>query len=365
MLSKFISIFALFLAAAGGASANGDIYVTLTGGEEAEIFINGEPTGESTPATLRDVAAGNHEVSARGSCIDATQTVTVTDDRVSRVELSSSSAGGFVEINVSPENANVFLDEEPIGAGPYLALEVTCGAHQVRVTALQHQPKTETFELSMGQARRLDITLLQSGSGSISVLVTPIESAVLLDGTRVSEGPITIDNVPTGEHRIGAMLDGFAPIDEPISVNTGVVTEVELRLVADQMPMETEEVTALIDPIVTTNITSESIAPTLPSQTLPTAMSIDWRDYTAAAMVTTSLVTGYLGWKTWSDVTMVRYNNYVTQNNDRDYYNEQVMPAWGLSVGLAAVSGISLLTGSYFLFYDDKGATSIGLSGRF
>jgi hypothetical protein len=82
-------------------------------------------------------------------------------------------------------------------------------------------------------------------------------------------------------------------------------------------------------------------------------------------MVATSLVTGYLSWKTWSDVTIVRYNKYVTENRDIDYYNSQVMPAWSVSIGLAAVSGASLLTGSYFLFYDNNGATSIGLSGRF
>jgi hypothetical protein len=62
---------------------------------------------------------------------------------------------------------------------------------------------------------------------------------------------------------------------------------------------------------------------------------------------------------------MVRYNKYVTENRDVDYYNDQVMPSWGVSMGLAAVSGISLLSGSYFLFYDDSGATSLGLSGRF
>jgi hypothetical protein len=365
MLSKFISILALFLVATGAASANGDIYVTLAGGGAAEIFINGASTGETTPATFRDVTAGDYEVSLEGSCLDVSETVTVVDGRVSRVDLAPSSAGGFMELNVSPDHARVFLDDQPIGVGPYLAMEVACGDHEVRVSALQHQTKTEAFNLSMGQAIRLDISLLQAGTGSISVLVTPVDTVILLDGTRVSIGPITLDSIPSGAHRIGAMLDGFAPIDESIIVATGEVTQIDLTLVADPPPGTQETQARTVDESVTPDITQESITPPLPTEPLPTASVLEWRDYTVAAMVATSLVTGYLSWKTWSDVTIVRYNKYVTENRDIDYYNSQVMPAWSVSIGLAAVSGASLLTGSYFLFYDDNGATSIGLSGRF
>ena len=365
MLSRLISIFAIFLAFSGDVSANGDIYVSLTGGGEEEIFIDGEPTGEVTPATLLDVIPGNHEISVRGACVDITQTVAVADGRVSRIELTPAEVGGFMEVSVSPENARVFLDDQPVGAGPYLAMEVACGDHEVRVTALQHQTKTESFELSMGEAIRLNVNLMQSGNGSISVLVTPIDAVILLDGTRVGEGPITLESVPNGEHRIGAMLDGFIPIDQAISIVTGEVTLVELTLVEEQALTSLEAQPTTIDPTVTEVITTESTPTPLPTQPLTEAGGLDWRDYSAAAMVTTSFVTGYLSWKNWSDVTMVRYNKYVTENRDVDYYNDQVMPSWGVSMGLAAVSGISLLTGSYFLFYDDSGTTSLGLSGRF
>jgi len=365
MLTRIISISALFLATAMSASANGDIYVSLAGGGAEEIFIDGEPTGETTPASLRDVSPGSHEISVRGACLDVSQTVNVEDDRVARVEFAPTTVGGFMEVNTSPDNARVFLDNQPIGVGPYLAMEVPCGAHEVRVTALQHQTRTENFELSMGEAIRLDLNLMQSGSGAISVLVTPLEATVLLDGTRVSNGPITLDSVSSGEHRIGAMLEGYAPIDEPVIVLAGEVSNIELTLVAEQEAGSDEAPPTELDHTVTTVITEEANTQPLPTQPLTEAGGLDWRDYSAAAMVTTSFVTGYLSWKNWSDVTMVRYNKYVTENRDVDYYNDQVMPSWGVSMGLAAVSGISLLSGSYFLFYDDSGATSLGLSGRF
>ena len=365
MLSKIIYILAIFFGFSGVASANGDIYIALSDGGEAEIFINGASSGETTPTTLRNIPAGDHEISVRGDCLDVSQTVTVADDRVSRVELTPSSAGGFFELSVSPENARVFLDDQPVGVGPYLAMEVACGDHEVTVSALQHETKTESFSLSMGEALRLDVSLLQSGTGSVSVLVTPIEATILLDGSRVGVGPITLDSLQSGEHRIGAMLDGFAPIDQAVSVSTGEVTQVELYLVADNMLTQNQEPTANDDSLVTQVITDESQPLDIPTDPLNITSDLDWRDYTAAAMITTSLVTGYLSWKNWSDVTMVRYNKYVTENRDVDYYNNQVMPAWGVSIGLAAVSGVSLLSGSYFLFYGDNGTNTVGVSGRF
>lgn len=77
-----------------------------------------------------------------------------------------------------------------------------------------------------------------------------------------------------------------------------------------------------------------------------------------------SMVTGYLSWRHWQGVTMVRYENYVERYQDPTYFNEKVKPAQMMSLGLGLVSGAALLGGSGLVFYSDHG-TGFQLTGSF
>ena len=72
-------------------------------------------------------------------------------------------------------------------------------------------------------------------------------------------------------------------------------------------------------------------------------------------MLGVSLLSGFLAWRSWHDVTMVRYANYVEHKPTAEYYQNKVRPAQLFSVGLGIASAASLLGGASLLFYDEGG----------
>jgi hypothetical protein len=87
----------------------------------AEVLLDGEPTGQVTPAVLEEVRLSEpHEVALSGAAVKR-QTLPVAarpGSLVARVHATLESAIGEITIASVPSGAEVRLDGAPVGAAP-------------------------------------------------------------------------------------------------------------------------------------------------------------------------------------------------------------------------------------------------------
>lgn len=214
--------------AVGFAQEDGDIYVHVPDGKTGRVFLNGKDTGQDAPTTLKGIPQGRHQIQVRGKCTIASDDVLLIPGGVERVDLDPIAMGGFVEIAVSPSSAKIYLDQKPIGNGPNLGIEVDCGRHIFSFRALQFVTTERTVDIGMGNVERIEVRMQQSGTGTIAILVDPAQADIFLDGTKVSTGPGPLNDIVEGSHLIGAMLEGFIPLEQRVQVKSGESTRVEL-----------------------------------------------------------------------------------------------------------------------------------------
>jgi len=212
------------------AQDTGDVFVTLVDGNAGTIFLDGNDTGLKTPATLKGVTIGQHQIQVRGDCMVANATVDVAMGRIARTEMQMSSVGGFLMMEITPAEATVFLDGVKVGNGPTLGIEADCGDHVIEATADGLAPEKRTIRVEMGSATQLRFDLGEAGFGTLSLMVEPVTAELFLDGKSVAVGPVEVEDVAKGDHTVGAILDGYEPLEQRVSVKAGDVTRLDLTL---------------------------------------------------------------------------------------------------------------------------------------
>ena len=391
-MRSLLTVFGLFFSITCYAQATGEVEIILPEGQSGTVYLDGRDTGKVAPTTLEGITEGTHQLQVRGDCTIGSTEILVTEGQQERVELNLQSMGGFVEVEVTPANAKIFLDDRPIGTGPSIGMEIDCGRHVFEFRALHYTAEEHTIEIGMGNVERLVVDLEQAGTGKISVSVSPEGADVFLDGTRVAGGSTTLEDVKEGSHLIGALLEGYVPMETRVQVSSGQTSEVTLALEPEAKEAASEEVATA--PAPADNPPTESVPAETqetdergasaavesvesPEAAEPQVLELPQADAVAVlnaqrrgrlsaggSLVGVSLVTGYLSWRHWQGVTMVRYENYVERYQDPTYFSEKVQPAQMMSLGLGLVSGAALLGGSGLLFYGDNG-TGFQFTGSF
>ena len=349
---------ALCLSGSAFAQETGELFVSLEGGGSGRIYLDGMDTGNDTPAMLRDVEAGTHQLQVLGECQTAGETIEVAAGRITRSSLTLESRGGFLELVVEPEASEIFIDGDLVGMGPNLAREVGCGRHTITVEAIGHKSQTRNLTVEMGSAHRMEISLLTQGHGSVSIMVEPLGATVFIDGHKVADGPITLDDLGQGEHELKVTADGFHPHTSTLNVEPDVLARVEIQL--DAIGAATAPEPSEPEPVVVEPVRDLSVA--APSSRTP-------RYVGGAVMTTMGATAAFFSWR-FFQTSLLRYDAYKQRvdNNDPSanaYYDEHYLPTVRWSTGLAIASGASLLGAAGLFFTTDfDGSPIVGLAGR-
>ena len=355
-------LFALCLSGSAYAQETGELFVSLEGDGSGRIYLDGMDTGNDTPAMLRDVEAGSHQLQVLGECQTAGETIEVAGGRITRSVLTLEDRGGFLELVVEPDASEIFIDGDLVGMGPNLAREVGCGRHTITVEAIGHKSQTRNLNVDMGSAHRMEISLLTQGHGSLSIMVEPLGATVFIDGHKVADGPITLDDLGQGEHELKVLAEGFHPHISTLTVEPDVLARVDVQLdpvvAVEQVATEAPEP----EPAVVEPAMQELELVAGPSSRAP-------RYVGGAVMTTMGATAAFFSWR-FFQTSLIRYDAYkqrVENNNPsaNAYYDEQYLPTVRWSTGLAIASGASFLGAAGLFFTADlEGNPMVGIAGR-
>ena len=376
MIQVFLTSLILALSPQALAQETGDIFVTVSGGASGRIHLDGLDMGSEAPATLRNVAVGSHKVQVKGNCVVGIQTVDVTADRVTRTELVLQPRGGFVEVQVEPEFAEILLDGAIFGTGPRVATEVPCGPHILQIEAIGFLTETRPLQVSMGSVHRLEVSLKsKEGKGALSLVVDPVHTETYMDQVHVATGPITLDEIQAGHHDMVFLAEGYKRREERVAVLPDQVTRLEITLESTDLavsepeappPPPPEEPGAL--PVVAVPAPSSSPLPP-PVPPAPDASRSLGRQISAGVLVAAGVGAGFYSWQ-FKQVAWANYATYeeLTDNGDdgaKDFYDANVQSAYYKAVGCAIAAGLLVTGGLVTAFAATDGTPMIGVSGRF
>ncbi len=230
----------------------GDIYVTSTP-PGATIFLDSAPVGQVTPFVVRAVPIGQHLVEARSNCSRGSATLNVVNQTISRADLALVDRPGGIVVSAGAPGSLVFLDGTEVGTAPVAMKAVACGQHGVAIRAPGYLESTQSVDvvgdetLSIAVAfgstpapppppgsagHSVQMLLRKEEFGTLVLDVTPLETALDVDGIAVGAGPRSIDRIAAGAHKVTGKLDGYTPLSVDVTVEPETIARANLALVA-------------------------------------------------------------------------------------------------------------------------------------
>jgi len=212
-------------------TTTGELFINVDA-EGVPVYIDGERAAVDAPAVIKGVATGRRTIELRTDCTHYQTDVDVKADRIVRVQAKMSDGTGALEITTTPPGAEIFIDGEARGPGPQTLWGLSCAEHTVKATAIEHHPFETTLMVPAFVTTPLKIDLDPFASGVLVVSVAPLNARVVVDGVVVAEGPVTLEDLPTGPHEVAVVLDGYPGVTHEVEIKADIITRIEIDLTA-------------------------------------------------------------------------------------------------------------------------------------
>jgi len=125
----------------------------------AEVFLGEDKVGETPILEPIVVRPGSHEVKvSKTGYPPFTAKVKIAAGSARKVKVKLNAVTGRLIVKSKPRMALVSVDDEPVGETP-LAVPLTVGSHQVRITLDGYESQVAAVEISKGEPTPLQIAL--------------------------------------------------------------------------------------------------------------------------------------------------------------------------------------------------------------
>lgn len=136
----------------------------------------------------------------------------------------------FVMLDSEPDGADVYLNNELMGKTPFRA-EQPEGRYEWRLERELYLSDAGVFDLKAGKRQRLNV-ILKPNYGTVEVSTQPEGGAsISLNGIKMVETtPVTLNEVPVGDHIITATHPWYETKSEKVSIIAGETKDVSFSL---------------------------------------------------------------------------------------------------------------------------------------
>ena len=120
-------------------------------------------------------------------------------------------------IRTNPKNADIFVDNEKIGAG-YASKAVSLGAeHRYKVQCDNYWPKEGLVYFEEREDRQIDIEL-EPNFGYITIKTEPSGADIYIDGKKVGTTPYLSEMIEFGRRRVELKKSGYEPYVKVVTI---------------------------------------------------------------------------------------------------------------------------------------------------
>ena len=202
----------------------------------AEVSIDGQPSGKTTPCTIEKLASGEHTLTLRQQWYETKKVkITVADGETKTETVTLSPT--FAEIQISTEpNADIYIDNIKVDNGNYSG-RVVAGLHTFEARKDKHHNDSKKLELISGTNKEISLHP-KPMYGTLKIVSTPfnadykLETFGVLETPKVFEGttPNTIRQLLVGEYTVAISKTGYASETRTVNIKENETEEINVEL---------------------------------------------------------------------------------------------------------------------------------------
>lgn len=202
----------------------------------AKVYVDGEDKG-TTPAFLRDLSGGNHEIvifmpgyGAFTRIVEGSSGSIMVD-----MEEEKSYGMGFLSVSTTPADARIDVDDKKIGLSP-LEAPMEAGKHRLTISKVGYKPVEMEVEIETERTHKVEL-VLEGKEGSLLVVATPSGAEISVDGTVAGKAwePFRVEDLSAGSHEVQVRKDGYRTwTKRDVRVKSGETTTVMAALLPER-----------------------------------------------------------------------------------------------------------------------------------
>jgi len=154
---------------------------------------------------------------------------------------------GILYVVTEPSKADIYMDKHRIGITPGY-YPVAVGSQKITIQKRFYQSAERDVNIRKDEITRLSLTL-REGKGKITVLSTPLEAEIYIDGElQNSVTPATLPKIPAGKHTLRVVKDTGEHTASPLLWESDIELETDGTELVNAMlkPHPTEEDLAFV-----------------------------------------------------------------------------------------------------------------------
>jgi formylglycine-generating enzyme required for sulfatase activity len=202
----------------------------------AEVTIDGQPSGKTTPCTIEKLASGDHIVTLRQAWYETKKVQLSISDGENKSE-TLTLMPTFAEVQVKSDPlSDIYIDNTKVGRGTYSG-RVVAGLHTFEARKEKHQSDSKKLELLRGTNK--EISLLPSPIyGTLKIQSTPFNAAYSvkpIGSSNTAENlsgttPNTLRNLLVGEYDVQISSAGYASHTQSIWIKEAETVSINAEL---------------------------------------------------------------------------------------------------------------------------------------
>jgi hypothetical protein len=226
---------------------------------DSDIWLDERYYG-TTPQVVGGLYAGSHSLTLKkAGYYDYLEPFTIVAGEISakspRLTAYTSSSGyGDLRIRSNPAGAAVYVNNNykgtTISSSALYVTQLSPGSYTVRVTLANYQTYTETAVVTAGSVNEIYANMASvvpgptpNTNGQITVRSNPSGANIYVDNAYMGLTPLTLVNIPAGDHTIILKMNGYQNWQSSVKVPSGVSTDVSGTLASIPTVVPTNSVT--------------------------------------------------------------------------------------------------------------------------
>jgi len=207
----------------------GDIKVSSTPENGADIMLDGIKLNKKTPFTIKEVNSGTHKIELLLEMYEPTSMqMTVTDGQTSELNAELKPLYGEISIQTSPE-ADIYIDKVKAGKGNLNNKRLASGTHFLEAKKDNYTDASKTITVLTGTKESYTLEP-QAKTGTLSAVSTPTDAGLYVDGILKGQTPIFVRNMLVGDYTVQIKKEGYGSVTKEISINESQTTELKETL---------------------------------------------------------------------------------------------------------------------------------------
>jgi len=156
---------------------------------------------------------------------------------------------GSLLLRSNPNGTSVVLEGQYYGQTPLTLDGLKPGTYNVTFSRFGYTQQTLPVTVEPGMRAEIDVTLIPT-TGSLNIATSPGGGRILLDGADAGISPVTLTNIPAGNHTLTAVKEGYARAEQTVRVIAGQTVAADLVLEPAGPARATQRAGGLIPSII-------------------------------------------------------------------------------------------------------------------